>query len=67
MLRPSKTIGTKGPEFMYLMMPGILADQLILSQPGEADYAHHITIGPDFQTFLRPCNSTQNLFKIKEH
>ena len=25
--------------------PQILADQLILSQPGGADYAHHITTG----------------------
>ena len=33
----------------------ILADQLTLSEPGGAGYAHHITTGtPDFQTFLRP-------------
>ena len=31
---------------------------LTLSQPGVADYAHHITTSPpDFQTFLRPCNA----------
>ena len=35
---------------------GCHTDQLILSQSGVADCAHHITIGtPDFQTFLRPC------------
>ena len=34
----------------------ILADQLTLFQPGEADYAHQIIMAPpDFQTFLRPC------------
>ena len=34
----------------------ILTDQLTLSQPEGANYAHHITIGPppDFQNFLRP-------------
>ena len=33
----------------------ILANQLTLSQPREADYAHHIILTPpDFQTFLRP-------------
>ena len=25
---------------------GAMADQFTLSQPGEADYAHHITTGP---------------------
>jgi hypothetical protein len=35
--------------------PKILADQLTLSQPGVADYAHQkILAPPDFQTFLRP-------------
>ena len=35
--------------------PQILADQLTLSQPGGADYAHQIIqASPDFQTFLRP-------------
>ena len=35
--------------------PQILADQLTLSQPREADYAHQIILAPpDFQTFLRP-------------
>ena len=35
--------------------PQILADQLTLSQPRGADYAHHIILAPpDFQTFLRP-------------
>ena len=38
------------------MPPQILADQLTLSQPEGADFAHHITNGtPYFQTFLRPC------------
>ena len=37
--------------------PQILTDQLTLSQPWGADYAHHITTcPPDFQTFLRPCS-----------
>ena len=36
--------------------PQILADQLTLSQPRGADYAHQIILAPpDFQTFLRPC------------
>ena len=36
--------------------PQILADQLTLSQPEGADYAHQIILSPpDFQTFLRPC------------
>ena len=31
-------------------------DQLTLSQPRVADYAHQITLAPlDFQTFRRPC------------
>ena len=35
--------------------PQILADQLTLTQPGGADYAHQILLSPpDFQTFLRP-------------
>ena len=35
--------------------PHILADQLTLSQPEGADYAHQIILAPsDFQTFLRP-------------
>ena len=35
--------------------PQILADQLTLSQPGGADYAHQIILAPpDFQTFRRP-------------
>ena len=40
------------------MHPQILTDQLTLSQPGEADYAHYITtwapLPPDFQTILQP-------------
>ena len=33
-----------------------LADQLTLSQPKGADYAHQIILAlPDFQTFPRPC------------
>ena len=33
-----------------------LADQLTLFQPGEANYAYHITIGPpDFWTVQRLC------------
>ena len=36
--------------------PQILADQLTLSQPRWADYAHQIILAPpDFQTFRRPC------------
>ena len=36
-----------------------LADQLTLSQPGGADYAHHNTIVPPpyFHTLLRPFNA----------
>ena len=39
-----------------LGVPGMpLADQLNLSQPGWADYAHQMIMAPpDFQTFLRP-------------
>ena len=38
--------------------PQILADQLTLSQPRGADYAHQIILAPpDFQTFRRPCNA----------
>ena len=37
------------------MHPQILADQLTLSQPVGADYAHKIILAtPNFQTFLRP-------------
>ena len=37
------------------MAPHILADQLFLSQPWGADYAHQMILAPpDFQTFLRP-------------
>ena len=36
--------------------PQILAEQLTLSQPRGADYAHQIILAPpDFQTFRRPC------------
>ena len=35
--------------------PQILADQLTLSQPEGADYAHQIVLAPpDFQTLRRP-------------
>ena len=35
--------------------PQILADQLTLSQPDGADYAHYIVLATlDFQTFLGP-------------
>jgi hypothetical protein len=38
--------------------PQILADQLTLSQPRGADYAHQIILTPsDFQTFQRPCHT----------
>ena len=34
----------------------LLVDQLTLSQPRGAGYAHEIILAlPDFQTFLRPC------------
>ena len=37
--------------------PQIFADQLTLSQPRGADYAHQIILAPpDFKTFRRPCN-----------
>ena len=38
--------------------PQILADQLTLSQPGGADYAHHSTTcpPPDFWPLLHPCS-----------
>ena len=41
--------------------PQILVDQLTLSQPGGADYAHHITTGTpgfsDLPTALSVCTS----------
>ena len=42
------------------MHPQILADQSI-PRGREAAYAHHIKLAPlDFQTLLRPCNSSFN-------
>ena len=42
-----------------VMPPPVLADQLTLSQPAEAEYPHHTTTRPpDFQTFLRPCKES---------
>ena len=42
------------------MTPPDLADQLSLSQPEGTDYAHQIILAPpDFQTFLRPCISSE--------
>ena len=45
--------------------PLILADQLILSQPGGADYAHHITLGnprfSDLPTALKSARAEGNL------
>ena len=42
---------------MQACRPKILVDQLTLSQPWGADYAHQIILAPwDFQTFLRPCS-----------
>ena len=37
--------------------PHTLSNQLLQSQSGVADYAHHITTAPplDFQTYQRPC------------
>ena len=49
--------------------PQILADQLILSQPEGADYAHQITTGnpgfPNLPTALQVTNWTQH-FLIKD-
>ena len=43
------------------MKADFLADQLTLSQPKGADYAHQIILAfPDFQTFLRPQNYYAN-------
>ena len=51
------------------MAPQILADQLILSQPEGADYAHQITTGnpgfPNLPTALQVTNWTQH-FLIKD-
>ena len=54
--------GQSQPEYKYkLQNRGVrgapdLADQLPLSQPEVANYAHQIILAPpDFQTFLRPC------------
>ena len=42
--------------------PQILPDQLTLSQPRGADYAHQTILATtDFQTFRRPCELTKNL------
>ena len=48
--------------------PKILADQLTLSQPRGADYAHQIILEPwDFQTFRWPCPSkVGNIRKIEK-
>ena len=44
------------------MHPQILADQLTLSQPVGADYAHKIILAtPNFQTFLRPWTVKEKL------
>ena len=46
-----------------LWVPQILADQLTLSQPRGADYAHQIIPAPsDFQTFQRPYKATKNQY-----
>ena len=43
--------------------PQILADQLTLIQPGEADDAHQMILElPDFQTFVRPCTLFNSVF-----
>ena len=45
--------------------PQILADQLTLSQPRGADYAHQIILAPpDFQTFRRPCRDMEYIFGL---
>ena len=44
--------------------PKILAEQLHLSQPEGADYAHQIILAPpDLQTFLQPCDLHCYLFE----
>ena len=49
-LRPVVHGGAEGA-----MAPQILADQLTLSHPRGADYAHQLIMAsPDFQTFRRP-------------
>ena len=46
-----------GGQGSHAPSPQILVDQLALSQPGGANYAHQIILAPpDFQTFLRPCH-----------
>ena len=48
-----------------IMVPNILTDQLTLSQPGGADYAHHITLGnprfSDLPTALKSARAEGNL------
>ena len=45
-----RAVGTNGA------MPTLdFADKLTLSESGGTDSAYHITITPDFQTYLRPC------------
>ena len=42
-------------------VPPFLSDQLTLSQPGGANYAHNIIrCSSDFQTFLWPCRVFEN-------
>ena len=53
----SRSVVYGGPGGAMPWQPQILADQLTLSQPRGADYAHQIILAPpDFRTFLRPCN-----------
>ena len=47
------------------MAPKILKDQLTLSQPEGADYAHQMILAPpDFQTFLWPWQIFAKFAKI---
>ena len=46
--------GTRG---VFVPTPHILADSLILLQPGKADYAHHITNCP-LPRIFRPSDSS---------
>ena len=50
-----------------VITPQILTDQLTLSQPRGAEYAHQIVLAsPYFQTFRRPCKIADEISSAKK-
>ena len=65
LFKQSWAVATGGGGGRISLPPPFLSDQITLSQPGGANYAHiMITCPSDLQTFLQPCKVFKNNSKF---